>query len=572
VRLRLLSRSDGLWSNAAFVLAATVATSVVLTETDIPPLAAAACVIAVCGATTVAMWDELAKSGASRLRGLRVRRSGRLTRAIVLSGAALAAVAGGVAVARAPQPMLLVGVAAVLAATGALLPLRYFPALLVMGSLLVPSLLTHGVAGAGQARLVMLVVAVVGVRALAERRLPGVPRIVVFALLAALGALLTTTIVGLGRPASDVGTMSDLSRDLAYPFCAVIGYFAATNARETGRLLSIPRTLAVLAIVASVGSLAYWSWASGRVTLAGVNSLFDEVRAASVYAPSRSIFPFTQDAPNLGAVAFVLLGALAVPPLLRSSRRLDTTLAIAAILAVGAGVLTTQSRTGLLALAAASLAYLVLVPRAGGRRHVVVLTLIVTGVACGAVIKTFPPDRSLSAKTDTLQAREQIWGQAFDAFLGEPIVGHGYRYSQVGNFVENASAGGGVTSRLVSTHSDYLSQLVDGGIVGAVIFLGILAAMANTARRAILQRVTAPAGLGYACFLSALLVAMVDSTTSQSAVVASLIWLGFGCTLGLIAGREAASSTAWPSLQAPSRRWPDLPQPWSPTGTSPAPR
>ncbi len=73
------------------------------------------------------------------------------------------------------------------------------------------------------------------------------------------------------------------------------------------------------------------------MTLAGVNSLFDEVRAASVYAPSRSIFPFTQDAPNLGAVAFVLLGALAVPPLLRS---LDgsTPFAIAAILAVGAGV------------------------------------------------------------------------------------------------------------------------------------------------------------------------------------------------------------------------------------------
>ncbi len=107
-------------------------------------------------------------------------------------------------------------------------------------------------------------------------------------------------------------------------------------------------------------------------------------------------------------------------------------------------------------------------------------------------------------------------GSSVRGVPGEPIVGHGYRYSQVGNFVENASAGGAVTSRRVSTHSDYLSQLVDGGIVAAVIFLGILAAMVSTARRAISQRVTAPAGLGYACFLSALLVAMVDSTTSQA--------------------------------------------------------
>ena len=137
VRLRLLSRSEGPWSNVAVVLTATAATSVVLVRTDMPPLAAAACVVAVCAATTVAMWDELAKSGISRLRGLRVRRSGRLTRAIVVPGAALTAVAGGVAVARAPQLMLLMGAAVLLAGTGALLPLRYFPALLVIGSSLV---------------------------------------------------------------------------------------------------------------------------------------------------------------------------------------------------------------------------------------------------------------------------------------------------------------------------------------------------------------------------------------------------------------------------------------------------
>ena len=344
--------------------------------------------------------------------------------------------------------------------------------------------------------------------------------------------------------------MSDLSRDLAYPFCAVIGYFAATNARETGRLLSIRGHLAVLTIVACVGSLAYSAWASGRVTLAGAGALFDEVQAASVYAPSRSIFPFTQDAPNLGAVAFVLLGALAVPPLLRSPRRLDTTLAgITAVLAVGAGVLTTQSRTGLLALAAASLAYLGLVPRAGGRRHVVVLALVVAGVACGAVISTFPADRSLSAKTDTLQAREQIWGQAFDAFLGEPIVGHGYRYSQVGNFVENASSGGAVTSRLVSTHSEYLSlrRRRDAGRSDLPWDSGSHGGHRSPRD---IAAPDSPAGLAYACFLAALLIAMVDSTTSQSAVVASLIWLGFGCTLGLIARADPVASTAWPPLQA----------------------
>ena len=66
VRLRLLSRSEGPWSNVAVVLTATAATSVVLVRTDMPPLAAAACVVAVCAATTVAMWDDSPRRAASR--------------------------------------------------------------------------------------------------------------------------------------------------------------------------------------------------------------------------------------------------------------------------------------------------------------------------------------------------------------------------------------------------------------------------------------------------------------------------------------------------------------------------
>ncbi|MBV9796408.1 MAG: O-antigen ligase family protein, partial [Solirubrobacterales bacterium] len=134
---------------------------------------------------------------------------------------------------------------------------------------------------------------------------------------------------------------------------------------------------------------------------------------------------------------------------------------------------------------------------------------------------------------DTLQARTYIWGQAARAFLQEPIIGHGYKYSEKGNFVE--AAGSGSVSHHQSTHNDILSHLVDGGVIGGALFLFVLGLMFALARRSVGNPALRPLGIGYSCMLIAMIVSGIDNTLSESAAVITFQWLAFGVMGGLVA-------------------------------------
>ena len=174
------------------------------------------------------------------------------------------------------------------------------------------------------------------------------------------------------------------------------------------------------------------------------------------------------------------MAAFSAPPLMMATAVRDRALGLLVVVACLAAAITTQSRTGVFAALAAALVYLVLVKRAGGRRSTVAVILVLLAGAGGYVFSTFPAER---ASTDTLRSRVAIWRQAERAFLHDPIIGHGYDYSLKGNFVEPYNLG--VASHAQSTHSDLVSSLVDGGVIGATIFVSVLVLMVVTARRAV---------------------------------------------------------------------------------------
>ena len=441
--------------------------------------------------------------------------------------AAACAVPCGVAVALHPTlTVVLVGVA--LGATACLLlPISQLPALLLAITIVMPSLVLEGIAGSGQARAVIAILVLALVRVLMARQRQALPGIVAIALGAALGLTLMTALIASARPSTQVGGTSDLVRDLSYPFAAVVGFLGGASARRDRDSLTIARSFGCLAFIAALLAIWYWAWrSSGLPPLSG--SLFNAADAAFSSSP-RSVFPFAVDYPNIGAVLFVLLASFSGPPLLHSSVARDRTLGLLVVIASLAAVLATQSRTGVFAAVAAAGAYVVLVKRAGGRRSIVVAILVLLAGAGAYAFSTFPAER---ASADTLQSRLHIWSQAERAFLHDPIIGHGYEYSLEGNFVE--SYGLGIVSHTQSTHSDLMSYLVDGGVVGGAIFITVLCLMATVARRAVADPAVRTFGIGYACMLSALVVGGIDNSLSQSAATATVEWLTFGVMAGLI--------------------------------------
>ncbi len=446
----------------------------------------------------------------------------------------MCAIPCGLAVGLRPSYALLLAAAATGLVICALLPIRQLPALLLAVTVVVPSLVLEGLTGSGQSRAVTLILALTLLRVVISRSPIAVPPILSLGVGTALGLTLFTALIATSRPPSEVGTSADLVRDLTLPLAALIGVAGGAHAGITQQRLTIPRVFAYVGIVAALASVAFWAWEEFHLHFLA-SGLFQQLAATSTFG-KRSTFPFVEDSPNTGAVMFVLVCAFAAPPLLLAARGRDRALAIALVAACLAAVLTTQSRTGLSAAGAGALAYLVLVKRGGGKRSNVLIMLVLF-VSVGAyVFGTFPAER---ATDDTLQARTYIWGQAARAFLQDPIIGHGYKYSEKGNFVE--AAGLGSVSHHQSTHNDILSHLVDGGVVGTAIFLLVLGLMFALARRSVGDRDLRPLGIGYSCMLTAMIVSGIDNTLSESAAVITFQWLVFG----VIAGLVAVQGDAW---------------------------
>ena len=442
------------------------------------------------------------------------------------------AVTGGIAVGMRPTMAVLLAAGAVVVTACVLLPISQLPALLLAITIVMPSLVLEGIGGSGQARAVIAILLLALVRVLMARPRMALPGILPLTIASALGLTLMTALVASSRPPAEVGGTSDLVRDLSYPFAAVVGFFGGACVPNQRRARSIARGFGCLVVVAALLASWYWAWRTSGVTALS-SGLFNRANAA-ISSGTRSAFPFALDSPNVGAVLFVLLAALSGPPLLLASAARDRALGLVVVVTALAAVLTTQSRTGLFAAVAAAVAYLVLVKRAGGRRSTVLVILVLLSGAGAYVFSTFPAER---ASADTLRSRVQIWGQAERAFLHDPIIGHGYEYSLKGNFVEPYTLG--VVSHAQSTHSDVLSNLVDGGLVGAAIFIAVLGLMVIVAQRSVADPVVRPLGIGYSCMLSALVVGGIDNSLSQSAAVVTLEWLSFGIIVGLTAHLKA---------------------------------
>lgn len=439
----------------------------------------------------------------------------------------LGAIPAGILVGLEPVAVLLAALACGVVALCTFVPMRHLPALLLVGTIAMPTLVLEGIGGSGQARLVVAVLVLALVRGLLAKPRLAVPGAFPFTIATAVGLTLATAVVALTRPAGEVGTTSELVRDLSFPFAAIVGLLGGVHARASGRTLAIPRTVAVITILASLASVDYWVWTKhGPLPIS--SNLFSYVQGATGFI-GRSVFPFVTDAPNVQAAMFMMLAAFAAPPLLLAARRRDRVLALMLLVTALAAMLSTESRTGLVAALAGSVMYVGLVKRAGARRLPVVITLLVVAAIGGYVVSTFPSERLTG---DTLQARVLIWQQAAKSIAGSPIIGHGYLYSSAGNFEEVALTGGAV-SHTQSTHDDLLSVLVDGGIVGATVFVTILVLMLRCGLRALRDRRSIPVGIGYCCMLAVLVASGIDNTMSQSAAVETIEWMTFGIVVGM---------------------------------------
>jgi O-antigen ligase len=381
----------------------------------------------------------------------------------------------------------------------------------------------------GQARVVVLLSVLAGAKLVAQRCRVRVPGYVVMAVVAYVLSLLVSVATAYIDHHEYAGITTDLSRQATYPLALFIGASIGASASSVHRRLDVYRGLALVAIAAAGASCLYWLWSTKGVSAPFVSRIFGYTAQTSTYGTGRSIFPFVNDSPNLCAVAFAGMVAFLAPPLLLAGERRNRRLASGLIVASSAAILTTESRTGLIALAAALVTFVLFMP-AGRSRRKLVLGLLVVAVAITVAYSSFPKGRDFSAHAQSFVSRQEIWREAGSRFLASPIFGQGYHFSAQPNFVEyvSAPAYGAPNWRLNSVHDEYLGQLVDGGIVGGLIFVALVAALVRLGRQLTRSERSRAEGIGMLCLLATLGVSAVASAETQSAVVVTLLWLFSG--------------------------------------------
>lgn len=418
-------------------------------------------------------------------------------------------------------------------------PLIAWPGLVVMALVSEPSVLflnregilpSPGPLFGGQGRVLAALAVVLYLRTATSRgdgRLPADAR----KLLLWFGALLTVQVVSAALAGRTGDALGDLPREISYVLAFPIGRYAAAQFATTRGRAPIYFTLAGAATLAACASVAYWLYVRDGVALPVVERTMSLAAAWSPYEPGRSIFPFLDDSPNLGATAFVSLAAFVAPALYLSSSRRGQLVGVAVAAAAFAAVMSTGSRSGLVAAFAAAAAFGVLAFRMGRRRTATAVAIIV--ILGGSAAATFAPRATqISTTTGTLVAREQIWREAMKTVAAKPVVGFGFHYSARSVFVESATSGGASASKLSSIHNGYLAQLVDGGVVGFVFFAAILVLVCRTGADLRRNEASAAEGTALLTYLAGLTIAMAAGATLDSAVNAIIFWL----VLGLAAG------------------------------------
>jgi hypothetical protein len=463
-----------------------------------------------------------------------------------LGAVALAAIIGAAAF----NSAILVFAALIVLASGAamlFMPLRWIVAALLAGMTVMPSLVLgranghfSGVPLLGQSTLVAVVAFVCIFRATSQRLTLAFPGAVSGAIALYAATLVFETFVAILQGNTYGGMMSDLLRQLALPLAFVVGFIAGQAAKTGREWIEVMRGIAWVGVAASLLSILYWLWTVGAFHPPLVSGLFGLSQQAGSYSHDRSVFPFAEDGPDLLPIILLGFAAFAAPPLLLTRERRNTRLASLLILVALVGALTTQSRTGLVAVITGPIPFVALMPRTRARQTVLIGLAVLLGGTYFGYHKLFPTGRSLSLQTQTFHYRQEIWHQAYQKFSEKPVLGEGYHYSVVGHFLVQTPdvAAGQATFRYFSVHNDFLGALVDGGIVGALVLLALLLSFLRLGIVLIRTGAARPGGIGLLCFLAVLLPGMLATAILQSSAITMLTFT----FVGLAASRYHAAA------------------------------
>jgi O-antigen ligase len=251
---------------------------------------------------------------------------------------------------------------------------------------------------------------------------------------------------------------ADAANEAAYWWLAALAFLVVLTTLRSARDVGIVALAFVAGSVVSVmiglatGSLNPNSVSAGRLTGGGGDP--------------------NQQAAAFVAAMFLIIGLFSV----YRGRKARLALLLSFVL-MSIGFFATQSRGGLIALAVAAIAALVLAPR---QRSRIVGLIVLVAIAGGILLATTPG--ALTRITDLgggTSGRSDLWRVAWDVFTGHPVVGVGG-----GNFVVVEShyvLRPGSISRIQYltavphvAHNTYLQLLAETGVVGLVGFLAVV--------------------------------------------------------------------------------------------------
>ncbi|OHV39874.1 MULTISPECIES: O-antigen ligase family protein [Pseudofrankia] len=221
---------------------------------------------------------------------------------------------------------------------------------------------------------------------------------------------------------------------------------------------------------------------------------------------------------------------------------------------VGYGLLATQTRGALSGAVVAILLVIVLGAR-GARRADLLLTigiLATIGVITSSdTILGYLTRGESTEQLATLNDRTNLWTLAYQAFEQKPLTGWGFTASR-GIFYSQIGLGGG--------HNAFINIMVDGGLVGVVLWLAMLGGLAVALRH--LWRRVAPTERADLTMLTALVVfLLIDGLTAEHmaapANVANIllfVLVGWTGTLLRVSARRRALPPPPPPRPRPQPR------------------
>jgi O-antigen ligase len=221
--------------------------------------------------------------------------------------------------------------------------------------------------------------------------------------------------------------------------------------------------------------------------------------------------------PNVQAAGFIVAMFLCAGFWGLARRRLARLGLVLAFIVVAIGFFATQSRGGLLALAVAAIAGLVMLPRQ--RKRLIGLTTA-AGVGLGIVAVVNP--NAIARMTNIgggSSGRNDVWQVAWTIFKRHPLKGIGLNNFEV--IEPHYTLNSGTLSRveLIAdkphlVHNVYLQLLTETGIVGFVIFLMVIVASMRASWLAA-KRFDASGHVGYGDLARATLMASIAMLAAQ---------------------------------------------------------